>query len=115
MGAATNGKVTFAGLVGGRIYVVVRAHADRRLRVTYGGLASLAVEQGQVVRTGESVGIAADTLFFGVRIGDHHVDPAPFTRVQSTPGGTTSAALANPVRPRFRVTLGSTPARACAN
>lgn len=117
VGAATNGKVTFAGLVGGRIYVVVRAHADRRLRVTYGGLASLAVEQGQVVRTGESVGIAADTLFFGVRIGDRHVDPAPFTRSASaTPLATpTGAAPDTPARPRFRITLGIAPARACAN
>jgi murein DD-endopeptidase MepM/ murein hydrolase activator NlpD len=110
--AATNGTVTFAGLVAGRNYVVVRASADRRVRVTYGGLASVAVEQGQVVRTGDSLGTAADTLFFGVRIGDRHVDPAPFTRgANATPTG---AAHETPARPRFRITLGIAPARACA-
>ncbi|MFZ9843947.1 MAG: murein hydrolase activator EnvC family protein [Ilumatobacteraceae bacterium] len=110
--AATNGTVTFAGLVAGRNYVVVRASADRRVRVTYGGLASVAVEQGQVVRTGESLGTASDTLFFGVRIGDRHVDPATFTRsAKATPAG---AANETPARPRFRITLGTAPARACA-
>ena len=124
--AASNGTVTFAGLVAGRNYVVVRASADRRVRVTYGGLASLAVEQGRVVRTGESLGTAADTLFFGVRVGDRHVDPAPFTRsANATPPATrtgspdpsatpTGVAQDTLARPRFRITLGTAPTRACA-
>ena len=117
---ATNGTVTFAGLVAGRTYVVVRANADRRVRVTYGGLATLAVARGHAVAQGESLGTAADTLFYGVRVGDRHVDPLSFTR--ATPAATLESATpaASPaqapltVRPRFRITLGVAPARACA-
>jgi murein DD-endopeptidase MepM/ murein hydrolase activator NlpD len=127
--AATNGTVTFAGLVAGRTYVVVRANADRRVRVTYGGLAALAVARGHAVAQGESLGTAADTLFYGVRVGDRHVDPLSFTRASpaATPESATPAATpesATPVatlaeapltvRPRFRITLGVAPARACA-
>ena len=114
--AATNGTVTFAGLVAGRTYVVVRANADRRVRVTYGGLATLAVARGHAVAQGESLGTAADTLFYGVRVGDRHVDPLSFTRA-SPESATPAASLAQApltVRPRFRITLGVAPARACA-
>ena len=124
--AATHGVVTFAGQVGGRNYVVVRASADRRVRVTYGGLAALAVARGDAVSTGKSLGTAADTLFFGVRVGDRHVNPAPFTRAapganatphatNATPPASRSGAVPDaPVRPRFRITLGSAPAPACS-
>ena len=117
--AATNGIVTFAGQVGGRNYVVVRASADRRVRVTYGGLAALAVARGDAVSTGKSLGTAADTLFFGVRVGDRHVDPAPFTRAApatnaASPASRRGAAPDAAVRPRFRITLGSAPAPACS-
>lgn len=118
--AATNGTVTFAGLVAGRTYVVVRANADRRVRVTYGGLATLAVARGHAVAQGESLGTAADTLFYGVRVGDRHVDPLSFTRASpaaSPESATPAASLAQApltVRPRFRITLGVAPARACA-
>lgn len=123
--AATRGVVTFAGQVGGRNYVVVRASSDRRVRVTYGGLAALAVARGDAVSTGKSLGTAADTLFFGVRVGDRHVDPAPFTRAASaanatpratnaTPASRSGAVPDAPVRPRFRITLGSAPAPACS-
>ena len=113
---ATNGTVTFAGLVAGRTYVVVRANADRRVRVTYGGLATLAVARGHAVAQGESLGTAADTLFYGVRVGDRHVDPLSFTRASpesATPVATLAQAPLT-VRPRFRITLGVAPARACA-
>ena len=118
--AATNGTVTFAGLVGGRLYVVLRAQADRRLRVTYGGLGSLMVSRGSSVMKGESLGIASDTLFFGVRIGDRHVDPVPFTRTATTmhtgPSATehAAAAAATSARPRFRITLGAPPPLSCS-
>jgi len=128
--AATNGTVTFAGLVAGRTYVVVRANADRRVRVTYGGLATLAVARGHAVAQGESLGTAADTLFYGVRVGDRHVDPLSFTRASpaaspesatpaatpesATPESATPADAPRTVRPRFRITLGVAPARACA-
>ena len=118
--AATNGTVTFAGLVAGRTYVVVRANADRRVRVTYGGLATLAVARGHAVAQGESLGTAADTLFYGVRVGDRHVDPLSFTRASPTASAESATLAATPaqvpltVRPRFRITLGVAPARACA-
>ena len=94
---ATNGVVTFAGQVGGRNYVVVRASADRRLRVTYDGLAALAVARGDAVSTGKSLGTTADTLFFGVRVGDRHVDPAPFTRAAPATNATPPASRSGAV------------------
>jgi hypothetical protein len=86
------------------------------------------------VAQGESLGTAADTLFYGVRVGDRHVDPLSFTRATpaATPESATPAASpesatpesATPVatlaqapltvRPRFRITLGVAHARACA-
>ena len=98
----------------------MRANADRRVHVTYGGLATLAVARGHAVAQGESLGTAADTLFYGVRVGDRHVDPLSFTRATpaATPESATPAAsLAQApltVRPHFRITLGVAPARACA-
>ncbi len=71
--SAGDGVVTFAGQVGGTLYVVVSHGGD--LRTTYGDLASINVKVGQQVQVGESVGEAGPHLHFGVRHGTQYVDP----------------------------------------
>lgn len=109
------GSVTFAGHVAGRNYVVVRAAADSRVRVTYGGLATVSVARGDMLRTGDALGTAGATLHVGMRVGETYVDPRG-----SAHGGSGRAApqsvAKSAARPRFRVTLGTVPApaQACA-
>lgn len=63
----------FAGSVGGRLYVVQRVSPT--VRVTYGWLASLtAIHSGEVL-AGEAIGVAADTTYLSVRVGEIHVEP----------------------------------------
>jgi hypothetical protein len=101
--------VSFAGLVGGRLYVVVRAANDPRVRVTYGGLASRRVNIGDTITTGEPLGVAESSLFVGLRIGDRYVDPTRYVAADRRPGAST------PGRPRFRITLGTVPTRFSAD
>jgi hypothetical protein len=72
--AAAPGLVTFAGAVGGRLFVTV-LHDDR-VRTTYGRLRSIAVGTGEVVEAGQVVGAAGDGLLFTARLGTAYVDPA---------------------------------------
>jgi murein DD-endopeptidase MepM/ murein hydrolase activator NlpD len=72
--AAADGRVVFAGMVAGTLYVTVR-HADG-LRTTVGPLATLRVAAGQPVRAGQSLGTAFGALLFTVRRGDDYIDPA---------------------------------------
>lgn len=74
--AVATGRVTFAGVVAGTAYVVVR-HADD-LRVTYGNLAAARVRRDAIVVRGTVVGVTAGRLHFGVRAGDRYLDPSPF-------------------------------------
>jgi murein DD-endopeptidase MepM/ murein hydrolase activator NlpD len=73
--AAAAGTVTFAGQVGGRLYVVV-AHANG-LRTTYADLAAVAVRPAEHVVGGQVVGTSSNHLHFGVRRGDVYLDPEP--------------------------------------
>jgi murein DD-endopeptidase MepM/ murein hydrolase activator NlpD len=105
-----DGRVVFAGMVAGVQYVVVRASANPLVRVTYGGIAEVAVAEGDEVVRGTALGtmgssISRDVsgavkLHLGVRVGQDYVDPLAMAR-----GGA--------VTPRFRVTLGRGPAHAC--
>lgn len=73
--AAAAGVVSFAGQVGGELFVVVD-HPDG-LRTTYGRLAAVAVGRGAAVAQGRAVGAAGPgTTFFGVRRGEEYLDPA---------------------------------------
>lgn len=73
--AAAAGVVSFAGQVGGELFVVVD-HPDG-LRTTYGRLGAVAVGRGTTVAQGRTVGAAGPgTTFFGVRRGDEYLDPA---------------------------------------
>lgn len=71
--ASAEGVVTFAGQVGGELFVVV-AHADG-LRTTYAYLATVGVQAGQRVSQGSVVGTSGAMLHFGVRRGDVYLDP----------------------------------------
>jgi murein DD-endopeptidase MepM/ murein hydrolase activator NlpD len=102
------GSVTFAGRVAGRNYVVVRADADGRVRVTYGGLAIVSVARGDLLRTGDVLGTASATLHVGVRVGESYVDPRGVSGGASR-GVSGGAMPHSAARPRFRVTLGTVP------
>lgn len=71
--AATNGVVEFAGVVGGRLYVVQRV--SPAIRVTYGALASVSVQSGQAMSAGEVLGAAGESTYLSVRVGETHVEP----------------------------------------
>jgi murein DD-endopeptidase MepM/ murein hydrolase activator NlpD len=79
--AAHGGVVTFAGPVGGRLFVTIDHGAT--LESTYSFLSAIAVRRGAVVREGEVIGRSgpghADEpvphLHFGVKLADVYVDP----------------------------------------
>ena len=74
--AAAAGVVTFAGFVAGTRYVVVDHGGG--YRTTYGRLESISVASGARVVAGQTVGVASSATFFGLRLGDAYLDPAPF-------------------------------------
>lgn len=82
--AATTGTVTFAGPVGGRLFVTVDHGAG--LESTYSFLDSIAVRRGDVVSRGQAIarsgtGHAGDivpALHFGVKLADAYVDPLEY-------------------------------------
>jgi murein DD-endopeptidase MepM/ murein hydrolase activator NlpD len=107
------GEVVFVGMVANVRYVVVRASADPRVRVTYGGLADVVVSQGEELRRGDALGTMGESdahgsgdahgtarLHLGVRVGDEYMDPL-------------AAARGSAAKPRFRVTLGRGPTSSC--
>lgn len=72
--AAADGRVIFAGQVGGQLHVTVE-HADG-LRTSYSFLSSLSVVLGDRVRCGDVIGIAGGPFHFGVRTADGtYLDP----------------------------------------
>jgi murein DD-endopeptidase MepM/ murein hydrolase activator NlpD len=73
--AAGAGTISFAGPVGGAVWVTV-AHGNGLL-TSYGPLRSLAVRQGVAVVAGSPLGTAAGALHFGVRLAGIYIDPQP--------------------------------------
>jgi len=72
--AAADGRVVFAGEVGGALHVTVE-HADR-LRTTYSFLASTLLSRGDRIVRGDHIGTAAGPFHFGVRTPDGtYLDP----------------------------------------
>jgi small subunit ribosomal protein S2 len=71
--ASAGGVVTFAGAIGGDLYVTV-THPDG-LRTSYAYLSSIAVAPGQRVAQGDVLGTTGAELHFGVRRGDVYLDP----------------------------------------
>jgi murein DD-endopeptidase MepM/ murein hydrolase activator NlpD len=97
-----SGRVEFVGTVAGVRYVVVRL--ANGWRHTYGQLDSTALERGDVVLGGGTVGRVTDRLFFGLRIGDDYADPAPFmgvlrTRPRLVPVDASPPRAAPPAKP----------------
>jgi murein DD-endopeptidase MepM/ murein hydrolase activator NlpD len=82
--AAAAGTVTFAGPVGGRLFVTVDHGAG--LESTYSFLDSIVVRGGDVVSDGQTIarsgaGHAGDivpSLHFGVKLADGYVDPLEY-------------------------------------
>ena len=74
--AAASGTVAFAGDVAGVSYVVIELPMG--WRHTYGRLASIRVQPGDLVIAGTIIGRASSELFFGLRVGGVYRDPAPF-------------------------------------
>lgn len=90
--AAGDGRVIFAGQVGGQLHVTVE-HPDG-LRTSYSFLASISVDVGDRVHGGEVIGIAGGPFHFGVRAPDNsYLDP--------------EALLAGSLRPSVRLIPGT--------
>ena len=101
--AVASGRVTFAGAVVDRRYVVVE-HADGR-RATYGDLATVRVGVGDPVAARSIVGTTGSTLHFGLRVGDQYVDPTgeigrPAYPIRLVPLDGSPGASPGPPRPR---------------
>lgn len=78
--AVASGVVSFSGVVAGTRYVVVN-QADG-YRATYGRLASATASTGASVSVGQVVGTTTEQFFFGIRLGEVYVDPAPLLGTQ---------------------------------
>ena len=90
--ASADGRVIFAGEVGGALHVTIE-HADG-LRTSSSFLASLTVAAGDQVRAGDVIGIAGGPFHFGVRATDDtYLDPEDL--------------LAGLLRPRARLVPGA--------
>lgn len=76
--AIADGEITFAGEVGGLIYVVQRIAPD--VRITYGWLSSIEdlVTEGTMVEQGAPLGTTGENMYFGVRVGEMYVEPLRF-------------------------------------
>jgi murein DD-endopeptidase MepM/ murein hydrolase activator NlpD len=101
VGAAADGRVTFAGQIAGSRYVTL-VHADG-IRTSYSYLASIAVTLGERVRLGQPVGTAGTRLHVGARRGDTYIDPAslwargpPRVRLVPLDGGPPEVAVTPP-------------------
>lgn len=90
--ASAEGRVIFAGAVGGQLHVTIE-HPDG-LRTSYSFLESLTVAAGDRVESGDIIGIAGGLFHFGVRNPDgEYLDP--------------EAVLAGSVRPSARLVPGT--------
>ena len=74
--AATGGIVSFVGNVAGTNYVVIKTmEASNNLLVTHGRLQSVSVKSGAVIAVGQTVGVAGESLYIGVRVNGQYTDP----------------------------------------
>ena len=90
--AAGDGRVIFAGQVGGQLHVTIE-HPDG-LRTSYSFLESISVPLGDQIDAGDALGIAGGPFHFGVRAPDNsYLDP--------------EALLAGSLRPSVRLVPGT--------
>ena len=74
--AATGGIVSFVGNVAGTNYVVIKTmEASNKLLVTHGRLQSVSVKSGAVIAVGQTIGVAGESLYIGVRVNGQYTDP----------------------------------------
>lgn len=94
VGAVADGRVVFAGPVGGDLHVTV-LHGDG-VRTSYSFVARILVSTGDVVSRGEAIAVSGSVLHLGARVGDDYIDPASlFERTRARLVGVGSA----PARP----------------
>ena len=72
----TSGVIVFVGQVARVLYVV--EDIGRGARVTYGGIGSSSIVVGNTVAAGETIGVASDRLYLGVRVRGSYVNPLQF-------------------------------------
>ena len=76
MTAATGGIVSFVGNVAGTNYVVIKTiNTNDNLLVTHGRLQSVSVKSGAVIAVGQTIGVAGESLYIGVRVNGQYTDP----------------------------------------
>ena len=71
--AAAGGIASFVGNVAGTNYVVVKT--INNLLVTHGRLQSVLVKSGAVITVGQTIGVAGESLYIGVRVNGQYTDP----------------------------------------
>ena len=71
--AAAGGIATFVGNVAGTNYVVVKT--INNLLVTHGRLQSVLIKSGAVIAVGQTIGVAGESLYIGVRVNGQYIDP----------------------------------------
>lgn len=81
--AAGDGRVAFAGWVGGELHVTV-IHPDG-IRTSYSFLAELHLVRGRGVDRGDLIGMAGPRLHVGARRGTTYIDPASLWGAEGPP------------------------------
>ena len=95
--AVAGGTVTFGGVVAGTRYVVV--DQPDGYRATYGRLAAAIVGIGAQVAAGAVVGTTTAGFYFGLRVGETYVDPAPLLGRLPLAAAARARRTARPRRP----------------
>lgn len=101
--ATADGVVSFAGQVGGRLFVTTR-HVDG-LAVTYSWVARIDVSKGERVIQGQVLGASSGTIHVGVRDGERYLDPAPIFGPREATPDTTPPVGTTPGRARLVAAL----------
>jgi septal ring factor EnvC (AmiA/AmiB activator) len=74
--AAASGIASFVGMVAGTRYVVIKTiNTSDNLLVTHGRLQSVSVKSGAVIAVGQTIGVAGESLYIGVRVNGQYTDP----------------------------------------
>ena len=74
--AAAGGIASFVGMVAGTRYVVIKTiDTSDNLLVTHGRLQSVSVKSGAVIAVGQTIGVAGESLYIGVRVNGQYTDP----------------------------------------
>jgi murein DD-endopeptidase MepM/ murein hydrolase activator NlpD len=74
--AVAGGIASFVGMVAGTRYVVIKTiNTSDNLLVTLGRLQSVSVTSGAVIAVGQTIGVAGESLYIGVRVNGQYTDP----------------------------------------